>query len=99
MSILQTTCRLHHDSRELSIVIVSPRPRQGENEIAFITTSLVHSFSFPEKKRNFRGRLEELQLQFLRRESLLVSQTLKIPTDLGGDWERITSPFTLEAGS
>jgi hypothetical protein len=44
-------------------------------------------------------RLGEVQLQLLRRESLPTSQTLKMPTDSGGDKERITSPFTLGVGS
>ena len=45
------------------------------------------------------GRLGELQLQLLRRESLPTSQTLKMPTDSSGHQQIITSPFTLRARS
>ena len=47
------------------------------------------------KQKSFRRRLGELKLQLLRTESLLTSQTLKMPTDSGGHQQRITSPFTL----
>jgi hypothetical protein len=46
---------------------------------------------------DIRGHLGELQLQLLRRESLPSSQTVEMPTDSGGDQERITSPFILGA--